>query len=94
MKAIDLISKKRKISKPLKVNQKKHFKQRWYERCGFILTDEKYDQIAELTHKTGVFLHKCWSGNSVFKVKIDGAWTLIVYDALKQIPITVLEWKS
>lgn len=72
-------------------NQKIHFKRRFLERVGYISTDEKYDELCDLVKRDGKFLSKReGSDQSTFLVNYNGLNLKVVYNAYKNILITVL----
>jgi hypothetical protein len=88
-KTLDLITKKVK-SKPKKICNRIHFQRRFLERVGFILTDEKYEELLEKTKKDGLFRHRTKTNNSVYRVEYLDMRLLVVYDPFNQSLITIL----
>ena len=83
------LSKKEK--RKLKANQKTHFKRRFRDRVGYILTDEKYDVLCNLVKKDGQFLSKHEGSNhSIFSVMYERNNLKVVYNPYDNILITVL----
>lgn len=75
----------------LKRNQKTHFKRRFQERVGYVLTDQKYDVLCDLVRKDGHFLSKHEGSNqSIFSVMYERMDLKVVYNPYDNILITVL----
>jgi hypothetical protein len=89
VKTDKVLTKKEKTK--LKNNQKIHFKRRFQERVGYVLTDEKYDVLCDLIRKDGHFLSKHEGSNqSIFSVNYERINLKVVYNAYDNILITVL----
>jgi len=89
IKTDKVLTKKEKTK--LKNNQKIHFKRRFQERVGYVLTDEKYDVLCDLIRKDGHFLSKHEGSNqSIFSVNYERINLKVVYNAYDNILITVL----
>lgn len=88
MKTLDLVSKKKK-----KFSQKEaseiHFKERFFQRVGFILTDEKYLQLKNSIVSKGKFLHDARNGGC-YRIEFEGLKLRVIYNPFKDILITVL----
>lgn len=74
-----------KINKARKI----HFKNRFKERVGYDISDEKILHIKEKIQKEGKYLYKGTSG-SVFKFNLDGIDLKIVYDITRNSLVTIL----
>ncbi len=80
------VSREKKID-----NQKKHFKLRFFQRVGYILTDDKYKILCDLTKTSGKFIKKHeGSTDSIFKVNFDKVLLKVVYNPFDNVLITVL----
>lgn len=75
-----------------KKSQKIHFRNRWKERTGSILTDEKYQDILNKIKKDGVLLYRSADGgnSSAFRLKYEGAYLRIVYDPFSHTLVSLL----
>lgn len=69
--------------------QKEHFKNRYFERVGCILTEEKYNDLKNSIQKQGKFLHPGEKGG-VYMIPFGGIYLKIVYNFKTQTLITVL----
>ena len=89
VKTDKVLTKKEKTK--LKNNQKIHFKRRFQERVGYVLTDEKYDVLCDLVRKDGHFLSKHEGSNqSIFSVMYERMDLKVVYNPYDNVLITVL----
>jgi hypothetical protein len=69
--------------------QKVHVKSRFYERVGYILTDERYDELTKTTHTKGKYLHPGEKG-TVYLVNFRGLDLKVVYNIFTRNLITIL----
>jgi hypothetical protein len=69
--------------------QKEHFKTRFFQRVGYILSDSKYNELKAETSKNGTYLHPGTSG-SVYRVAFGGMNMRVVYNPFTDILITIL----
>ena len=69
--------------------QKTHCKTRFYERVGYILTDERYEELVKLTHTKGKYLHPGQKG-TVYQVNFRGIDLKVVYNMFTRNLITIL----
>ena len=75
----------------LKKSQKIHFKRRFLERVGYILTDEKYKILCDLVKKEGQFVSKHEGADqSIFTVMFERNRLKVVYNCFTNTLITVL----
>jgi hypothetical protein len=75
-----------------KKSQKIHFRNRWKERTGNILTDDQYQDLLNMVKRDGVLLYRSKDGGngSVFRLKYGGAYLKIVYDPFSHTLISLL----
>jgi hypothetical protein len=79
--------KQKKVSE--KDAQKSHFKARFLERVGYILTDSRYEELKNLTHTKGKYLHPGEKG-TVYFVNFRGLHLKVVYNIFTRNLITIL----
>lgn len=69
--------------------QREHFKGRFYERVGYNISNDTYEQLKNSIKKNGRFIHKGENG-SVFIIDFRGVSLKVVYNIFKDSLITVL----
>jgi hypothetical protein len=86
-KVTDLLPKRSLTHKKAK---RIHFENRFRERVGYLLTEEKYRDIQNRIVKDGKFIHKDNDGNSISDLNVDGVILTIVHNPFTGDLITVL----
>jgi hypothetical protein len=91
-KVLDLLPKRSLTHKKAK---RIHFENRFRERVGYLLTEEKYRDIQKRIVKDGKFFNKDKDkdGNSISDLNVDGVILRIVHNPFTGDLITVLERK-
>jgi len=86
MKVLDLISKNKKSA----VDYKPHVKLRFFQRVGYILTDEKYNQLLEAVRTTGRCISNKKEDSSLWSVDFEGVRLKVAYKPFEGKIITIL----
>lgn len=69
--------------------QEFHFKQRFYERVGYHISDKEYENLRNSIQTIGKYIHPGESG-SVFLINYRGINLKVVFNIITQTLITVL----